>query len=49
MTYSITSPILFIFMHTPLTVIFVQLHPHVFLVITVRPLFDLLLQISVLK
>ncbi len=26
LTYSITSPILFIFMHTPLTVIFVQLH-----------------------
>jgi hypothetical protein len=36
-------------MHTPLTVIFVQLHPRVFLVITVRPLFDVLLQITVLK
>ena len=40
LTYPITSPILFIFMHTPQTVIFVQLHHRVFLVITIRPLFD---------
>jgi len=36
-------------MHTPITVLLGQLHPRVFLVITVRPLFDLPLQITVLK